>query len=227
MPSPALDPLLLARAATALTVVAVPLSLLGRHRGQPRLVAVTKALASAGFVAVGFLLAPADPAFALVVRVGLVLSLVGDLFLVGTARRWVLCGLAAFLLAHLLFAGAAAHLWLAAPQRAALALLVGLPAGVAAWRWIVPHGGEIQRAVAAYLVTVSLSLTALLGACAADPQAPGRLLVGAAGALLWVSDLAVARQRLMVDSIWNRVWGLPCYYAGQLLLAWSLAWVRA
>ena len=72
-----------------------------------------------------------------------------------------------------------------------------------------------------------LSLAALLGACAADPQAPGRLLLGAAGALWWVSDLAVARQRLMVDSIWNRVWGLPCYYAGQLLLAWSLAWVEA
>jgi uncharacterized membrane protein YhhN len=39
----------------------------------------------------------------------------------------------------------------------------------------------------------------------------------------FASDLAVARERFVVHSVANKLWGLPAYYAGQLLLAWSIA----
>ena len=45
----------------------------------------------------------------------------------------------------------------------------------------------------------------------------------ASGAVLFfVSDLAVARDKFVGASFVNRAWGLPAYYAGQLLIAWSL-----
>jgi uncharacterized membrane protein YhhN len=44
------------------------------------------------------------------------------------------------------------------------------------------------------------------------------------GAVLFAaSDLTVARERFVHRSAWNRVVGLPMYYAGQLLIAWSIA----
>jgi uncharacterized membrane protein YhhN len=45
----------------------------------------------------------------------------------------------------------------------------------------------------------------------------------AAGALLFAaSDLAVARDRFVRPALRNKLWGLPAYFAAQLLLAASL-----
>jgi uncharacterized membrane protein YhhN len=41
--------------------------------------------------------------------------------------------------------------------------------------------------------------------------------------LFFISDLAVARDRFVAPSFANRSWGLPSYYAGQLLLAWAIS----
>ena len=46
-----------------------------------------------------------------------------------------------------------------------------------------------------------------------------RLPVGAG--LFIVSDVAVARQTFVQPGFVNRLWGLPLYYGGQLLLAWA------
>ena len=48
------------------------------------------------------------------------------------------------------------------------------------------------------------------------------MLLLAGAALFFVSDLAVARDKFVGASFLNRAWGLPAYYAGQLLIAWSL-----
>jgi uncharacterized membrane protein YhhN len=51
----------------------------------------------------------------------------------------------------------------------------------------------------------------------------GRPLALWVGALLfYVSDLAVARNRFVAPGFANRAWGLPAYYAGQMLLASTL-----
>ncbi len=54
-------------------------------------------------------------------------------------------------------------------------------------------------------------------------------LLGLMGQLLFVgavffmvSDMAVAKARFVRKSIWDRRWGLPAYYTGQLCIAWSL-----
>ena len=49
-----------------------------------------------------------------------------------------------------------------------------------------------------------------------------RLRFVAGAALFLVSDLAVARDQFVQRAFVNRLWGLPAYYAGQLLIAWTL-----
>jgi len=45
------------------------------------------------------------------------------------------------------------------------------------------------------------------------------------GALLFLlSDLAVARDRFVAPVFINRVWGLPMYFCGQLLFAFSVGY---
>ena len=54
--------------------------------------------------------------------------------------------------------------------------------------------------------------------------APGRssaALLAVGATLFYFSDLAVARQRFVVKSFWNKAWGLPLYFGGQVLIAWS------
>jgi len=50
-----------------------------------------------------------------------------------------------------------------------------------------------------------------------------RELFAAGAVLFFASDLAVARDKFVAKGFVNRAWGLPVYYAGQLLIAWSLA----
>jgi len=51
---------------------------------------------------------------------------------------------------------------------------------------------------------------------------PGRWRLWWGALLFFMSDVAVA-QDLAAEDVTNRIWGLPCYYAGQLFIAWSLA----
>ena len=83
-------------------------------------------------------------------------------------------------------------------------------------RWLRPHLGlEDRRAVLLYLIVIAAMLACASGAAAGG--APGQAV---AGALLFaISDLAVARDRFVARSFASTLWGLPAYYAAQLLLA--------
>ena len=51
--------------------------------------------------------------------------------------------------------------------------------------------------------------------------APWMVPVGAA--MFTASDIAVVRDRFISKGFVNRAWGLPLYYAAQLVIAWSIA----
>jgi uncharacterized membrane protein YhhN len=51
-----------------------------------------------------------------------------------------------------------------------------------------------------------------------EPSLP--ILIGALA--FFLSDLSVARNRFVAPGFVNRLWGLPLYYAAQLLLASSI-----
>ena len=62
----------------------------------------------------------------------------------------------------------------------------------------------------------------MLGLALAAWQAGASVCVLLGALAFFVSDLAVARDRFVVKQFSNRLWGLPAYYLGQVLLA---SWV--
>jgi uncharacterized membrane protein YhhN len=191
---------------------------------------VAKLLASTAFVLIGTAAfeIDGDPArvrFGQTIALGLVLGAVGDAALLGTSSRAFLTGLVAFLLGHLAYVAAAGTLvpptdWLAAAGiQAAVPVVIGLAATV----WLWPHLGSMRIPVLGYVVTiVTMVIAALAVARAGALPAPHDLRFAVGAALFFVSDLAVARDRFVVHTFANRAWGLPTYYAGQLLIAWSI-----
>ena len=158
------------------------------------------------------------------------LGMAGDVFLMLPSRRSFLAGLVAFLLGHLAYVVACggltglsawAHPWSLLPVAAALLVL----------RWLWPSlrgdNARMRGPVLAYIVVITLMVVAALAVLrsAAQPDAAHRATLFAGALLFFLSDIAVARSRFVAPGFVNRAWGLPAYYAGQLLFAWSaIAW---
>lgn len=190
--------------------------LVAEARGSRVGVWIAKPLASTGFVATALAAGALGSPYGRAVLGALVLSWLGDLLLIPRGRpRVFLAGVLSFLLAHLAFAGAfllrATSLYAAL---VALALTAGL--GGLVTRWLRPRlPATLRGPVRAYVLAISLMLSC--AAATLGGAAGGTILLGAA--LFYVSDLAVARDRFVRHSVWNRAWGLPLYFGGQLILA--------
>ncbi len=190
--------------------VGLAMLLVGEATRRPALRFTGKPIASAGFLAVAAC-AHASGAFASCVVVGLVLGAIGDIALMW--ERGFVIGLAVFLLGHVAYAVAVAQVVPPAAWITPRAILPIVAAAVAlAWLW--PHLGKLRGAVIAYVVAICAMVIAAIAL--GNP----RFLAGAA--LFFASDLAVARDKFVAPGFTNRAWGLPAYYAGQLLIAWSI-----
>ncbi|MCL4744476.1 MAG: hypothetical protein KJZ83_03575 [Burkholderiaceae bacterium] len=180
---------------------------------------VFKLLASSAFVALAWTLPGSVTDYGRLIVAALVLSWLGDVCLLSARSSLFLCGLAAFLLAHVAFAAAFA---LGAFDLHALvaALAVLVPVGVLTMRWLWSSlSTSFRGAVGAYV-------TAIVAMCAlavASSSASGNMQVAIGALGFAASDLAVARDQFIRAGILNKLWGLPVYYASQLALAWSIA----
>ena len=200
--------------AAVVTIGALAWLLLAERSGSVSRV-VAKPLASAGFVAGAVAAGAADSPFGRWMLVALVLSALGDAFLLGRSEPFFRAGLGSFLFAHVAFAGAFAVRGLAGVGVVSAAGFGFL--AVVVLRWLRPHLPERMRLpVVAYAAAISLMGTA---AVATVVDAWEWRIVAGAG-LFIVSDLAVARNTFVAPGFGNRLWGLPLYYGGQLLLAW-------
>lgn len=163
--------------------------------------------------------------FQMLVGTGLVFGAIGDISLLGKSNRHFLGGLGAFLVGHLMYVIAIAALvppgdWLShAGPLAAAPVLVG--GGALAWLW--PKLGSMRVPVIAYVIVIVAMVVGALAVLGSESiPARNRQLLALGAVLFFASDLAVARDKFVDASVVNRVWGLPCYFAGQLLIAWSL-----
>jgi uncharacterized membrane protein YhhN len=198
-----------------LTLIAVAALLVAEFRGTRVAVWVAKPVASSGFVAAGLASGALRSTYGRSVLLALALCWLGDVLLIPPARAAFLAGLACFLLGHLAFAFAFAQRGLALGL-GALALLAAFCVGLLFLRHAEPHvPAALRSAVRAYAAALSLML-----ACAAATVGKAGVPAIFLGALMFfVSDLAVARDRFIAPGPWNRLWGLPLYYGGQLVLA--------
>ena len=177
---------------------------------------LAKPIASTLFVITALLAgAPASP-YGQLILLGLLFSWLGDVFLIPKRPRFFIAGLGSFFLAHVAFSGAFLLQTLAAlPLALAAAAMVVVTIIVLRWLW--PHlPNNLRPAVVSYLGAISLMVVLASGTMAATGL---QLVIGAV--LFAASDIFVARDRFVSPSVANRLWGLPLYYAAQLIFALS------
>lgn len=178
-----------------------------------------KLAAAAGFLLTGALAGlPFGTPPQQVVFVGLVFGAVGDACLLSREKMAFLAGLVSFLLNHVAYV-VAFGMWGSAPGSIALAAVPLLGVAALVGRWLGPRVGSLRWPVAAYIAVISAMVAFAVGSWALGGPGRSALLLGAL--LFYASDLAVARDRFVAPGPANKVWGLPTYFAAQLLFALS------
>ncbi len=201
-----------------LTLAAAAVCVISEWRHLSTLRAASKALASTSFIAFAVVNGAFGSIYGRLILAALVLSWLGDLLLLSLRESVLMGGIAAFLLAHIAFAAAflARSLdlrWLTVSA----VFLIGV--GVLLLRWLWPHlEPRFRIAVGIYILAI-LSMTSLAMAVSGASSSP----LIASGAIAFLSsDISVARDRFVSRDIVNRVWGLPLYYAAQVMFAASV-----
>ncbi len=208
---------ILVTSVTCLILVAT--LLVGMHSAA----AVAKVIASCGFIGVAALSGALRSLYGKVLLLGLALSFLGDVLLIGESRQAFLGGLAAFLLAHVAYINAFIVNGVSLRWLAGAALPVaGIAVGIA--MWLAPYTPpELSLPVRLYTVVISGMVIAAFGARGKG----GSVLILVGALLFFMSDLSVAALRLVQTDFPTYVWGLPLYYAGQLCLALSVSQSRS
>jgi uncharacterized membrane protein YhhN len=196
--------------ATVACAIGLAILLVGEARDRPTLRYIGKPLASASFLALAAAAHASGP-FATWIMIGLVFGAIGDIALMW--NRGFIAGLAAFLIGHVAYVVAVARVVPVVQWSSAFALVPIVAASFAlAWLW--PHLGKLRGAVVAYVIAIVAMVIAAI--------AFGRPRFVAGAVLFFASDLAVARDKFVKPGFANRAWGLPVYYAAQLLIASSI-----
>jgi uncharacterized membrane protein YhhN len=157
---------------------------------------------------------------------GLVFCLGGDLFLALPQRKMFLWGLVAFLVGHLFYIvafSAVGRLTLWTGTGVVLFCVIG----GCVYRWLKPHLGAMKGPVVCYILVITVMMSGAWGVLANGRlNLPARIMVFAGAFFFYLSDVFVARDRFVKKAFLNRVMGLPLYYTGQFLLAFSVGWVN-
>ena len=152
---------------------------------------------------------------------GLTFCLAGDVLLVFSSSRTFLFGLVAFLVGHLCYASGFFFISRISWMFWVVTVLVVI-VSAKIFYWLKPYLGSMTVPVLLYIVIIN---GMVMGAAAVffdkGLQVGGRSLVFVGAILFYLSDLFVARDRFRQHGFANRLVGLPLYYAGQFLLAFS------
>ena len=200
-----------------MTVVGLGGLLMGEWKDRPALRAVSKPVASLGFIVAAIGFGALESRYGKIVLLGLVLGAIGDVCLLGKAKQYFIAGLVSFLLGHVAYVVAFSTLPISVPQ-ALIAAAVMAAVMVALARWVFPHAPDMRVPIGVYMLVIAAMCVVAVGAGAAG--APWMIPVGAL--MFTVSDIFVVRDRFVAPGFINRLWGLPLYYAAQLIIAWSI-----
>lgn len=187
--------------------------MLAEWKGSKALVLLTKIAASSSFLALGLMNA-GRPYYGMLVVAALAFSWIGDVLLVWRSSAALMGGIAAFLIAHIAYAVAFATLPLDTAAFG-IALIIWNVVVVLLLRWLWKYlEGHDRFAVLIYMAAITIMVS--LAAATTSP------LIGIAAAMFAISDISVARDRFVIRSIANKIWGIPLYYLAQVLFAISV-----
>lgn len=184
--------------------------------------AISKLAASTAFVVLAVVNDAANSSYGRLILVALVLSWIGDALLLSLRSSFLLGGIAAFLLAHVFFAVAFTSQTIDTKWLAFALVILGC-AGLLILRWLWKYLEPFYKiAVPVYLAAITI-MTSLAVAASFASASP---LFAVAALAFAASDVSVARDRFIGKNIVNKAWGLPLYFAAQLLFAMSVLLFR-
>ena len=157
------------------------------------------------------------------ILIGLIFCLLGDVFLALPQRKMFLSGLISFLLGHVFYIFGFFHV--ANPGTYSWAgsiIIIFVSSGI--YFRLKPHLGSMNVPVFLYIVVIVVMLSGAWSVFIdSGLTMSGRIMVIGGALLFYISDLFVARDRFIKKEFLNRLIGLPLYYAGQFILAFSVA----
>jgi uncharacterized membrane protein YhhN len=182
----------------------------------------TKTLLSLLFIVAAWAQPQTVQPFALLIIIGLICCLAGDVFLALPQEKMFLFGLVSFLVGHIFYVLAfilVADIGLLTWVGCVLTIIIG----IVIFRWLKPHLGTMKVPVVCYIVVISIMICGAWSILGTTQFAvSGRVMVFAGATSFYISDILVARDRFLNDEFFNRLVGLPLYYAGQFLIAFSV-----
>jgi len=95
------------------------------------------------------------------------------------------------------------------------------------YRWLKDHLGKMKGPVIVYMAVITVMVCAASSVLGSSGFSfSGRVMAFAGAVAFYFSDVFVARDRFMKKEFVNRLVGLPLYYAGQFLIAFSLGFLK-
>ncbi|MBW1841285.1 MAG: lysoplasmalogenase [Deltaproteobacteria bacterium] len=181
----------------------------------------TKTLLSSLFVVTILIHPHLIPRYYQFLLVGLIFCLGGDICLAIPGKKWFLAGLVSFLLGHLFYIFGFFHI--ADPGTLSwVGTVIVFIVSSGIYFWLKPHLGSMNIPVLFYVVVITVMMSAAWSVFVdSDFAVPGRVMVFSGALLFYLSDLFVARDRFVKKEFFNRLLGLPLYFAGQFTLAFS------
>ena len=197
----------------ALTLVGLVVLLWAERADHFILRSVSKPVASLGFLLTAWAQLSAGT-YGRRILLALALCALGDLLLIPHDERAFRAGIAAFALGHL---GYLAAFFTRGPDPwvSLLGVMFFGAVGYGVWRVLAPSVGRPLRGPVQGYIAIISCMTGTAFAVAMK----GGLVLGVAALLFFVSDLSVARDAFIKRAFVNRAWGLPTYYASQLMFA--------
>ena len=187
---------------------------------------IMKSILSLLFVITALLQPHPVPAYYHYLFVGLIFCLIGDVCLALPHEKVFMGGLVAFLVGHVFYIFSFLSLtqifhWIST----GLFIFFGLSAFI--FFWLRPHLRSMLIPVLLYILVITVMAS---GAWAvfwkSSFQISGRTLILVGSICFYFSDLFVARNKFIKEEYRNRLLGLPLYYTGQFLLAFSIGLLK-
>jgi len=186
----------------------------------------TKSVLSLLFVITALLQPHPVPVYYHYLLIGLIFCLMGDVCLAFPQKKAFMAGLAAFLIGHVFYIFAFSSFtpifhWISTGTF----IILGVSAFV--FFWLRPHLRSMLIPVLLYILVITVMAS---GAWAVFSKSSfpisGRTLILVGSFCFYFSDLFVARNKFIKEEYRNRLLGLPSYYAGQFMLAFSVGLLK-
>ena len=208
-----------------LACILMPILLYFESKEIPKGILPVKTVISLLFVMAALLQPRPVPSYFAWMLPGLLFCLGGDVFLALPQKKMFFPGLVSFLVGHVFYV--ICFFYTAPPTGWAIWGAIPVPiVSFLIFLRLKPHLGDMMIPVLAYIVVITIMVCGAFSLLLEPGLAfSGRSLAFCGALFFYISDLFVARDRFVKKESINRILGLPLYFGGQFLLAFSVGYL--